>query len=185
MTMTLPYYQDPKVLEQLQRKSKEDKIKWHTRRVQRERIVYKVMDVATMHVILDDKEINQRLERVRRDIEEIERHVKVREDSKFKSFHSALQVVRRKYLISAEESHSILLRYLKNRSAATLQILLTRLRNEENLLELGFALEVHVQDVCSQHGVPSTGYVCLSGLLERMRGPQMQQILKKHFGYSK
>ena len=70
--MPIPYYDDPATLETLRKQARDDRVKWHARRVSKAAPVEAAMDRIRRHKILLDCEIQKALAKVREEIVDLE-----------------------------------------------------------------------------------------------------------------
>jgi len=181
----LPYFDDGPLLDRLRKRSKADRIKFHIRRVQRDKFVYQVMDMVTMSNIVDGIELQKRLDHLQDDIKQTEAHLKLAEDTQFQGLRKSLAKLVAKYLQSSERSHALLIKYLHNKKESTLQTLLVRLKKEEVWVDMCLGVELRIQDKCVAVEVSPATYIRISNVLDATRGDQMKHILKVNFGYSR
>lgn len=183
--MTVPYHEDSGLLKRLQKKSREDRIKWHQRRVRKDQIVNRVIDHVKMNHIVEDAELLSKLMTVRREIVEIEKYVKLRENVRFQKLVKALESLVVNYTESAQKAHRTLIQWLQDSNQKSLNSLVARLQREEPIIELALSIELQLQDLCKEHEVDCRQFLRIAAALETFRGPQIQKIMKENMGYEK
>lgn len=172
------YYEDIKTIAKLDKMSVEDRIRYHTLRVQRTEKVYEKLD-RIMMVTLPMSQIKDQLAEVLSRKKMIEGCIALRTSEKFTSHLALQQDLRRRILVSASARLDLF-----NQTPLPVEAIKKALSTEDMMLDVLIQTELSIEQMCDEVGVSASQFFIAGHLLKTTRGITTIKFCQTHMGYA-
>lgn len=173
-----PYYEDIQTIAKLDKLSVQDRIAYHTRRVQRSEKVYEKLD-KLMLITLPMNQIKDQLSEVVARKELIEKCIALHSAPEFIQCRNIQKSLEQKILVEAVSRLDLF-------AAKPLPVesIKASLRQEDMMLDMLVSVELSLEKLCESIGVCASQFFIAGKLLARTRGITTQKFCREHMGYN-
>jgi len=176
-----PYYDDEAVRDKLRSMGRESRLRWHERRVKKERLVYRILDDLRQINSVDEETLVGDLLAVREKIKLVGIYMRLRKNTAFLKYREKQLHCTRLVQQLAKDRLSDTLISSTNPKAK--RRVMKSIRQEDTLLDMASGYEAQLEKICRQYGVSVRPFLEVGKVLKRTRGITTKALTKEVFGY--
>jgi len=176
-----PYYDDEQLREKLQSMPRDSRIRWHARRIKRERLVYRILDDLRQVDAVDEETLVGDLLAIRAKMKLVKIYMRLRQNMEFLRYRKKqLHCIRAVQQLAQERLEDTL---ISGSDSKARQRVVQSIRQEDILLDMASAYEVQLEKICCQYDVSVRPFLEVCKVLKRTRGVTTKSLTKEALGY--
>jgi len=176
-----PYYDDEDLLQKLQKMPRDTRLRWHARRVKREKLVYRILDDLRQIDAVDEETLVGDLLAVREKIKVVKIYMRLRQNRMFSRYREKqLECIRAVQGLAKDRLQDTLVSVVDFEARRRV---LKSIRQEDTLLDMAAGYEIQLEKICQQHDVSVRPFLEVCKVLKRTRGVTTRALTREVFGY--